>query len=38
MQDQSHPLVILMEDDLIHTSENPFCSTDPTCGCHEDQD
>lgn len=38
MQDRSHPLVVLMEDDLIHTPENPFCSIDPSCGCHEDQD
>jgi hypothetical protein len=30
------PIVIPMEDDLIHTKEYPFCSTDPTCPCHED--
>ncbi len=38
MQDHSRPLVVLMEDDLIHTTENPICSIDLTCGCHEDQD
>ncbi len=36
MQDQSQPLVVLMEDDLIHTTESPFCSLDPTCFCHVD--
>jgi hypothetical protein len=25
-----------MEDDPIHTQEHPFCSTDPSCPCHED--
>jgi hypothetical protein len=29
-------IVILIEDDPIHTEEHPFCSTDPTCPCHED--
>lgn len=33
----SQPIVIPMEDDLIHTSETPFCS-DPTCPCKEDPD
>jgi hypothetical protein len=30
------PIVISMDDDLIHTKEHPFCSTDPNCPCHED--
>ena len=29
------PIPILMEDDLVHTDHDPFCS-DPTCPCHED--
>lgn len=28
-------IVIPMEDDLLHTSETPFCG-DATCPCHED--
>jgi hypothetical protein len=28
--------VVLMEDDLIHTSERPFCFIDGLCPCHED--
>jgi hypothetical protein len=32
--DQS--IVIPMEDDPIHTGEHPFCSSDPSCPCHED--
>ncbi len=36
MQKHDQPLVIRMEDDLIHTQEHPFCSIDPTCPCHED--
>lgn len=28
-------LVILMEDDLLHTNGTPFCY-DTTCPCHED--
>ena len=35
---QSDPIVIPYEDDLIHTKEHPFCSSDPTCPCHEDQE
>ena len=31
------PIVIPMEDDLVHTDHDPFCS-DPTCLCHEDPD
>ena len=30
------PIIIPTEDDLIHTEEHPFCSTDPSCPCHED--
>jgi hypothetical protein len=33
---EQNPVVIPMEDDIIHTADHPFCSTDPTCGCHED--
>jgi hypothetical protein len=29
--------VVLMEDDLIHTSERPFCFIDEQCPCHRDQ-
>jgi hypothetical protein len=29
--------IIPVEDDPIHTAEQPFCP-DPTCECHEDQD
>ena len=29
------PIVIPMEDDLIHTEASPFCSADPICPCHE---
>ncbi len=36
MQKQhQQPLVVLMEDPIIHTAERPFCG-DPTCGCCED--
>ncbi len=31
-----HPLTVLMEDSIFHTDDHPFCSIDPTCGCHED--
>lgn len=30
------PIPIEMEDDPVHTSDQPFCD-DPTCSCHEDQ-
>ena len=30
-------LVVLMEDDLLHTSERPFCFIDDACPCHRDQ-
>ena len=33
---RDHPLLVLMEDEMIHTDDHPFCSIDPTCGCHED--
>jgi hypothetical protein len=33
--DRSIP--ILMEDDLLHTDHDPFCS-DPHCPCHNDPD
>lgn len=33
---QHDPIVIPTEDDPLHTQEHPFCSTDPTCPCHED--
>jgi hypothetical protein len=29
------PIVIPMEDDLVHTDHDSFCS-DPTCPCHEE--
>lgn len=29
--------VILVEDEPLHSSENPFCM-DGTCPCHEDQE
>src|SRR5260370_33207177 len=35
-QQHQHPLIVLMEDEIIHTDDHPFCSIDPTCGCHED--
>ena len=28
--------VIPVEDDIVHTPTHPFCSLDPSCGCHED--
>jgi hypothetical protein len=30
-------LVIPLEDDVLHTTEHPFCSND-TCPCREDQE
>jgi hypothetical protein len=36
---EQQPIVIPMEDDLIHTADHPFCSIDPpTCPCHEDHE
>lgn len=29
------PILIPMEDDLVHTDDHPFCY-DATCDCHED--
>lgn len=29
------PILIPMEDEVIHTPEHPFCA-DPFCPCHED--
>ncbi len=31
------PIVIPMEDPLIHTDTHPFCP-DPSCPCHVDQE
>ena len=31
------PIPIPLEDDLVHTDHDPFCS-DPTCPCHEESD
>ena len=36
MQKRDQPIVIPMEDDILHTQEHPFCSIDPSCPCHED--
>ena len=30
-----HPIVIPMEDDLVHIDHDSFCS-DPSCPCHSD--
>jgi hypothetical protein len=35
MQKPDYPIVIPMEDDILHTQSHPFCS-DPTCPYHED--
>jgi len=32
---RQRPLLVPMEDELIHTDDHPFCG-DPTCGCCED--
>lgn len=29
-------IVIPVEDEILHTPENPFCPIDPDCPCHED--
>ena len=34
---QHEPLIVLMEDEIIHTQEHPFCP-DSTCPCREDQE
>ncbi len=31
------PIVLPMEDELVHTDHDPFCS-DPACPCHPDPD
>lgn len=31
------PIIIPMEDDLVHTDEHPFCD-DSLCGCHDDRE
>lgn len=31
-----HPIVIVMEDEIIHTDAHPVCD-DPTCPCHAPQ-
>ncbi len=36
MRKPDQPLLVLMEDPIIHTDDHPFCGTDPTCDCHED--
>ena len=38
MREHQPPLLVLMEDPIIHTDDHPFCSIDPTCPCHEDQE
>ena len=35
---QQDPIVIPMEDGIIHTKDSPFCSVDPACPCHEDSE
>jgi len=34
-REEHQPIVIPMEDDLIHIQQHPFCS-DPVCSCKED--
>ncbi|SRR6266496_376948 len=36
MATNNQPLVVIMEDDLVHSDETPFCS-DSTCPCHFDR-
>ena len=35
MREQQQPIIILLEDPIIHTDDHPFCG-DPTCPCTED--
>jgi hypothetical protein len=35
MQRQDRPITILVEDDILHTQESPFCDH-PTCPCHDE--
>jgi len=34
---EHQPVVIPMEDELLHTQDHPFCSV-PTCPCKEDNE
>jgi hypothetical protein len=36
-QQEQTPIVIPMEDPILHTKSYPFCS-DPTCPYHEDSE
>jgi hypothetical protein len=36
-QQERTPIVIPVEDDILHTQSHPFCG-DSTCPCHEDQE
>ena len=33
---QATPIIVLVEDEPLHTLDHPFCAIDPRCGCHED--
>ena len=33
-----HPIVIPMEDPILHTAVHPFCGIDLACPCYEDQE
>ena len=35
MRKPDQPLLVLMEDPILHTTERPFCG-DPSCPCSED--
>jgi hypothetical protein len=37
MSQHHEPIVIPMEDPILHTADSPFCR-DETCPCHEDQE
>ena len=37
MQKQDRPIIIPVEDDILHTQESPFCDH-PMCPCHEDSE
>ncbi len=37
IQTQQLPYIVLMEDPILHTDDQPFCFCDPDCPCHEDQ-
>lgn len=36
MQEHNITLFIVMEDEILHTAEHPFCS-DPHCPCRRDE-